>query len=80
VEVDSLATENLTSDKTFAEIEAAILLGMNVIVKLICAGVDYLIYLHMTAHLPGSEIIFSGYFNNMPLVLKIMAEQQTGEE
>jgi hypothetical protein len=80
VEADSLATENLTSDKTFTEIEVAILLGMNVIVKLLCDGVDHHIYLHMTSHLQGSEISFSGYFNNMPLVLKIMAEQQTGEE
>jgi uncharacterized protein YlxW (UPF0749 family) len=74
VEADSLSTENLTSDKTFAEIEDAILSGMNVIVKLICDGIDYQIYLHMTAHLQGSEIAFSGYFNNLPLVLKIMAE------
>lgn len=75
VEADSLATENLTSDKTFDEIEEAILSGMNVIVKLICDGIDYQIYLHMTAHLQGSEIAFSGYFNNLPLVLKIMAEE-----
>ena len=80
VEVDSLNTESLTSDKTFSEIEEAILSGQNVRVKLACVGVDHHIYLQLTSHLQGSEIAFCGYFNNLPLVLKITAEQQTGEE
>jgi hypothetical protein len=74
VEVDSLNTANLTSDKTFSEIEEAVLDGMNVRVKLICSGVNHHIYLQMTAHQQGSEIAFCGYFNNLPLVLRITAD------
>ena len=74
VEADSLTTENLTSDKTFSEIEEAILDGVNVRVKLLCSTVGHHIYLQMTSHLQGSEIAFCGYFNNLPLVLKITAE------
>lgn len=73
VEVDSLTTEALTSDKNYAEIEGAILAGKNVRVKLISSSVADHIYLQMVSHTEGSEIAFCGYFDNLPLLLKITA-------
>lgn len=74
VETVSLATETINADKTFSEIEAAILAGKDVKVKLI-SNESYIIYLQMTSHLPGSEIDFSGYYNGTPLVLQIFADE-----
>jgi hypothetical protein len=74
VEADSLDTESLSADKTFSEIEDAIQAGFDVKVKLI-SNVSYNIYLQMTAHLPGSEIDFCGYYNGVPLVLQIFADK-----
>lgn len=72
VEADSLETESITADKTFAEIDAAIQAGMDVKVKLLSNG-SY-IYLQMTAYLPGSEVDFCGYYG-YPLVLQIFADE-----
>lgn len=73
VEVESLDTETLVSDKTYAEIEEAILAGKYVRVKLISSSVTDHIYLQMVSHIEGSEIDFCGYFDNLPLLLKITA-------
>ena len=73
VEADSLDTETLSADKTFSDIEQAILAGMDVKVKL--KNESYYIYLQMTAHLPESEVDFCGYYDGHPLVLQIFADE-----
>lgn len=77
VEADSLSTEVLTSDKTFSEIEASILAGKNVIVKLLCSNVEHHIYMQLTAHLHGSLVEFTGFFNKAPLLLQITSDNAT---
>lgn len=73
VEVDSMNTEEINADKTFDEIETAILSGLDVVVKLVNAE-SHNIYLQMTAHIPGLEIDFYGYYNGLPLLLQIFAD------
>ena len=73
VETDSLDTETIHADRTFAEIESLILEGKTVKVKLVCEGQN--IYLQVSAHMPGSEIDFCGFFDGHQLVLKIYADE-----
>lgn len=73
VEADSLTTDSITSDKTFDEIENAILTGKIVIVKLVSSSVTHHVFMQMTAHQPAVEIQFSGFYNNLPLQLCITA-------
>ena len=74
VEVDSLNTESLTADKTYAEIEEAILAEKNVRVKVTISDVVDCIYLHMAAHRLGSGIDFIGYYNRLPILLQIVPD------
>lgn len=73
VEADSLNTEVIASDMTFQEIEEAVIFGYDVIVKLLSEE-NPNIYLQMTAHIPGLEIDFTGFYNGVPLLLQIFAD------
>jgi len=75
VEADSLSTESLVSDKSYAEIEAAVLSGMSVRVKLVCQEAGHNIYLRLAEHLPGQQMSFYGQCCDQFLVLQIVKDQ-----
>lgn len=73
VQTESLDTESITADKSFAEIEEAILAGQNVRIKLVCESEDSVLYLRLTSHQEGIEANFCGYYNGIPIVLQLLA-------
>lgn len=80
VQVDSLNSESISSDKTFTEIEEAIMVGSSVRVKLLSADENKIIYLHLGSHQVGVEINFFGYCNGLPVSLQILADENLEEE
>ena len=72
---DTLESETLASDKTFAEIEGAISSGINVRVKLHISNENRIIFLHLSSYQEGVEACFLGYVNGKPLSLQILADE-----
>lgn len=75
VQVDSLNCESISADKTFAEIEEAIVNGVNVRIQLHSASENQVIYLQLASYQAGVEADFCGYYNGLPVVLQILAEE-----
>lgn len=73
-ETESLNSEAIYADKTFAEIDEAINTGSVVRVKLLCSNINDYVYLHLASHLPGVEVTFCGYFNGLPVTLQLQAD------
>ena len=75
VQTDSLDTEAISADKTFADIDDAILAGKNVRIKLVSDSEDSHLYLRLVTHQAGIEATFYGYYNGTPIVLQLMADE-----
>ena len=75
VQTDSLDTEAISADKTFADIDEAILTGKNVRIKLVSQSEDFHLYLRLVSHKAGIEAKFYGFYNGAPIVLQLMADE-----